>query len=123
MVAGGAVGLLASVFESAGWEEGANALEKVSVVLMGVGAGLQALSAIMPVVETVFAGAGKKIGIAGVTASAGWLWVLGIAAAVAVIVGIGVAVAKAAREASDEFKLEKLNEQIGDLTEQAEAAK
>jgi hypothetical protein len=40
MVAGGAVGLLASAFESAGWEAGANALEKVSVALMGVGAGL-----------------------------------------------------------------------------------
>ena len=123
MVAGSAVGLLASAFESAGWKEGANALEKVSVVLMGVGTGLQVLSAIVPVVETAFAGAGKKIAIAGVTASAAWLWVLGIAAAVAAVVAIGVAVAKAAKEASDEFKLEKLNEQIGNMTEQAEAAK
>jgi hypothetical protein len=77
----------------------------------------------VPVVETVFAGASKKIAIAGVTASAAWLWVLGIAAAVAAVVAIGIAVAKAAREASNEFKLEKLNEQIGDMTEQAEAAK
>ena len=57
------------------------------------------------------------------SSAAAWGWILGIAAAVAAVVAIGVAVAKAAREASDEFKLEKLNEQIGDMTEQAEAAK
>jgi hypothetical protein len=37
MIAGGAVGLLASAFDAAGWEQGAMALEKVSTGLVVVG--------------------------------------------------------------------------------------
>ena len=123
MGAGTVTGLLASLLSSLGFEDAAEGVSKFSAVLMGIGAVMSVLTTIVPVVANGFDAAGKKITFAGITAQAAWWWVFLIIGAVAAIVAGCLALAKAAREASDEFKLEKLNEQLEDLGKAADEAK
>lgn len=123
MGVGGALGLLASLFESMGLEEFAGPVSTLATVFMGLGSVMSVLSTIAPMLGISFTTAGVQITTAGVTSQLAWWWVFLIIAAVALLVVGVIALAKAWKNASDEAQLEKMNEQIEELGAAAEEAK
>jgi methyl-accepting chemotaxis protein len=123
MGVGGALGLLSSLMASLGFEEEAEVVGTLAAVFMGLGSVMTLLSTIAPMLGMSFTTAGVQITVAGVTSQLAWWWVFLIIAAIALLVVGVLALAKAAKEASDEYQLEKLNEQIDDLGNAADEAK
>ena len=120
---GAATGLLSSLLSALGFEDAAEGVSKAATVFMGLGSIMSLLTTIAPILGMSFTSAGIQIATAGFTAQLAWWWVFLIIGAITAIVAGCLAWAKAAKEASDEFKLEKLNEQLEDLGKAADEAK
>lgn len=113
VVAGSAASLLSSYFESLGMEEAAEQAAVISNVLTGLGSLLAILPGAIKGLET----AAAALGVSSVAAFGA------IAAVVAVVAGLVYLLSKGLEEASGTAQLEKMNEQLQNLTTNADDAK
>ena len=123
MAVGGSLGLLASLFESLGMEEEAEAVGVLAAVFMGLGTVMTTLSSIAPMLGMSFTTAGVQITTAGVTSQLAWWWVFLIIAAVAALIALVVVLAKVAQENSLEGRMEAAAEATENAKAAAEEAK
>jgi hypothetical protein len=103
LVAGMALNLLSSAFESAGLEEGAELCSKIGSGLMGVGAALMMLPGLITGVASVATAAGISV-------QAAWWWLLIIMAVIVSIIALVYVLCSAFEAASDAAQFEKMNE-------------
>ena len=116
MAAGAATSLLASAFESWGMEEEAEAMQKLSGVLMAVGPILMGIGSFLPVLT----------GLTAAQAAATWaaLWpILLVVAALGALIAIIVLVSKAMHENSLEGRMQAAAEATENAKAAAEGAK
>lgn len=112
-IAGAACAGLSAVFQAAGWDEGAEAMSKLSGIVMGLGA-------VFMVLPPIITGVGKVVATTGITAQAAWGWI-GIIAAL--IVGLVVAIVAMSKANGGLAKdIEKTNSQIDQMTTAAKEA-
>ena len=112
-IAGAACAGLSAIFQAAGWDEGAEAMSKISGIVMGLGA-------VFMVLPPIITGIGKVIATTGLTAGAAWIWIIGIAALIAVLV-VGIShISKANNGLAKD--IEKTNSQIDQMTTAAKEA-
>lgn len=116
LVAGMALNLLSSAFESAGLEEGAELCSKIGSALMGVGAALMMLPGLITGVASVATAAGISV-------QAAWWWLLIIMAVIVSIIALVYVLCSAFEAASDAAQFEKMNEQLEALSAAADEAK
>jgi hypothetical protein len=106
-IAGAACAGLSAVFQAAGWDEGAEAMSKLSGIVMGLGA-------VFMVLPPIITGVGKVVATTGITAQAAWGWI-GIIALL--IIGLVVAIAAMSKANNGLAKdIEKTNSQIDQMT-------
>ena len=106
-IAGAACAGLSAIFQAAGWDEGAEAMSKISGIVMGLGA-------VFMVLPPIITGVGKVIATAGLTAGAAWIWILGIAALITVLI-VGISHFSKANTGLAK-NIEKTNSQIDQMT-------
>ena len=122
MGVGGALGLLASLFESLGMEETAEVVGVLAGVFMGLGTVMTTLSSIAPMLGMSFTTAGIQITTAGVTSQLAWWWVFVIIGAIALL-AVGVAaLIKVAKDNSLEGRMQAAAEATERAKEAAESA-
>jgi hypothetical protein len=120
---GGILMLLSSAFEALGLEELAEPISIVAMAFTGLGSVMSLVSTVAPALGISFTTAGIQIGAAGAAATTPWMTFLPIAIAVAAIIGVLALAVKTAKESTDEWQLERINEQIEGLSSAAEDAK
>lgn len=113
MAAGGALLMLSSVFSMMGWEEGADAVQKIGVALMGVSAVLTIIPGLLKVIEVVGVSAGA-------TVQAAFGWISLVAAAIVLIIALVASFVKKGK--SVEEKLQDVNTQIDQMKEASKEA-
>ena len=116
MAAGAAINALGALFEKLGMDEAAEACNWVGTALMGVGAALMMLPGLITGVASVATAAGISV-------QAAWWWLLIIMAVIISIIALVYILCKAFEAASESAQLEKMNEQLEDLSAAADEAK
>ena len=116
MLAGTAISLLGSLFETMGLEDAAETCDQLGAALMGVGAVLMTLPGIINTVATVAE-------LRGITVQAAWWWLVAIIAVIALLVVGVMQLCKAWEAASEAAQLEKMNEQLDSLNAAVDEAK
>ena len=112
-IAGAACASLSAIFQAAGWDEGAEAMSKLSGIVMGLGA-------VFMVLPPIITGVGKVVATTGLTAQAAWGWI-GIIAAL--VVGLVVAIAAMSKANNGLAKdIEETSSQIDQMTTAAKEA-